>query len=140
MLGTVWKLQNQLLGTKIKAFETHVGGVGPSEAHLRFLKDVLYGLHVFAIQDVCSSLQETLQDNTFSHPSQTPGLRPEKRVPEPSKRDPKTLLWSLRKHSENDPETGHAKKSLFAPGTNRGICCLRALDPGNGTTIIYRYI
>ena len=54
-------------------------------------------------------------------------------------RDPKTLLWSLRKHPENAPETGHPNKSLFAPGTHRGDCCLRVLDPGNGTTVIYRY-
>ena len=60
MLGTVWNLQNKLLGAKIEAFGTHVGDFGPSEANLRFLKDVLYGLHVFAIQDVSSSLHKTL--------------------------------------------------------------------------------
>ena len=60
MLGTVSNLRNKLLGAKIEAFGTHVGGFGPSEANLRFLKDVLYGLHVFAIQDIFSSLHKTL--------------------------------------------------------------------------------
>ena len=60
MLGTIWNLQNELLGPKIEVFGTHVGDFGPSEANLRFLKDVLYGLHVFAIQDVSSSLHKTL--------------------------------------------------------------------------------
>ena len=100
----------------------------------------MYGLHVFAIADRCSSLHETLQTKAFSHTSQTPGLRPEKEVPEASKGHPKTLLWNLQKPLENAPKTDHRKNSLFAPATNRGICCLRALDPGNGTPIIYRYI
>ena len=59
MLGTVWNLQEKPLGAKMKAFGIRVGGFGPSEAHLRRLKDVLYGLHVFAIQDVRSSLPKT---------------------------------------------------------------------------------
>ena len=140
MLGTVWNLQNELSEGKIEAFGTHVGDFGPSEANLRFLKDVLYGLHVFAIQDLCSSLQETRQKTTFSHTSHNPAPRAQKGVPEPSKRDPKTLLWSLWKHPEQASKTWYPKKSLFALGTPRGICCLRALDPGNGTTFIYRYI
>ena len=89
---------------------THIEEQGAVSAHLRFLKDVLYGLHVFAIGDLCSSLHETLQKKTFSHTSQTPGLRTEKRLPEASKRDPKTLLGSLWKHPENGPETGHEEK------------------------------
>ena len=129
-----------VLRPKMDALETHVGGHKPLSAHLRFLEDVLYGLHVFAIEDRCSSHQETLPKTTFSDISQTPGLRAEKDVPEASKGDPKTLSWGLRKSLENGPETGHQKKSLFAPVTPRGECCLRVLDLENGTAFIYIYI
>ena len=91
---------------------TRVGEQKAVSAHLRFLKDVLYGLHVFAIQDLCSSLHETLQKKTFSHTSQTPGLRSEKRIPEPSKRHPKTLHWRFRRQPEAASKLG-AKKSDF---------------------------
>ena len=140
MLGTVWKIQDKLLGTKMNAFGTHVGGHRPSRAPLRFLKDVLYGLHGFAIEDTCSSLQETDRKNTFSHAAQNLCPRTQKEVPEASKRDPKTLLWGLWRHPEKDSETDHRKKSLFALEAPQGICSLRVLGPGNGTPVIYRYI
>ena len=140
MLGTFWRPQDKLLETKMDPFGTHVGGHRPSRAPLRFLKDVLYGLHGFAIEDPCSSLRETGRGNTFSHTSHNPAPTAQNKVPEPSKRDPKTLIWSLRTPLENGPETGHQEKSLFAPATHRGECCFRALDPGNGTPVIYRYI
>ena len=89
---------------------TRVGEQKAVSAHLRFLKDVLYDLHVFAIQDLCSSLHETLQKKTFSHTSQTPGLIPEKKIPELSKKPTKTLPWSLQKPLENTPETEHQEK------------------------------
>ena len=92
------------------ALETHVGGHKPFRAHLRFVKDVLYGLHVLAIEDRCSSFQETLPKTTFSDTSQTPGLRAEKEVPEASKTDPKTLFWSLQKSLENGPKNGYKEK------------------------------
>ena len=110
MLGPVWNLQNELLENKIEAFGTHVGDFGPSEANLRFLKDVLYGLHVFAIEGRCSSLQEALQNTAFSHAAQCPAPGTQNKLPEPSKRDPKTLLESLQKQPENGPETGHEEK------------------------------
>ena len=99
-----------LLRSKMDALQTHVGGHKAMSAHLRFLKDVLYDLHVFAIQDLCSSLHETLQKKTFSHTSRTPGLIPEKKFPEPPKRHPKIRLWSLQKPLENTPETEHHEK------------------------------
>ena len=129
-----------VLRPKMDALETHVGGHKPLSVHLRFLKDVLYGLHVFATEDRCSSLQETLPKTTFSDTSQTPNLRAEIEVPKASKKNPKTLSWGLRKCLENSPETGLPKKSLFAPVTPRGEYWFRGLDLENGTTNIYIYI
>ena len=140
ILATVWGLQSKVLENKMYPFDAQVRGPNAARAHHRFLKDVLYGLHVFTIDDPCSSLWETVRRHTFSPIAQTASPRPQKGFPEPFKRDPKTLLWSLRKPLENAPKTEHQKKSLFAPATDRGICWFRALDPGNGTPVIYRYV
>ena len=124
----------------MRALGTHGGGHKPLSAHLRFLKDVLYGLHGFAREDSCFSNQKTCQENMFSHAARSLRPKPQKALPEPSKRDPKTLLWDLWRHVAKASKTGHLKKSLLSPGTSRGICCFRALGPGNGTPIIYRYM
>ena len=140
MLATVWSLQSKLLRTKIEASGILLGGPRPLKAHRRFLRDVLYGLHGFARGDPCSSLPETSQKNTFSHAAQDLSPILQKTVLEPSKSDSKTLLSDLWIHPESDSETEYLKKLFFALSTPRGICCLRAPDPGNGTTITYRYI
>ena len=85
MLITVWKLQAKRLATKMDAFATHVEGHKPSRAHLRFFKDALYGLHGFAIEDPCSSLQETGPKNILSHAAQTLCLEPKKASGNPPK-------------------------------------------------------
>ena len=68
-----------------------------------------------------------------------PPAKTEKRLQEACESKPKPLLWSLWKHSENVSESCQLKKSLFSPGTDRGICSLPALGPGNGTPVMYRY-
>ena len=115
-------------------------GTKPSEAHLRFLKDVLYGLHVSAIEDHCSSLQETLQKKTFSHPGQAPALRPGKKDPGNLEKEPQNTSLEPSELLENGPKTGHQKKSLFAPGTPRGECSLRVLDSRLKCTTLKRRV
>ena len=120
MLGTVWKLQKKLLGTKMDAFGTHVGGYRPSRAPLRFLKDVLYGLHGFAIEDTCSSLQETDRKNTFSHAAQNFCPRTQKEVPVVFKKDPKTLFWAPWRHPRKNLRNRSPKKIIFVSGNPMG--------------------
>ena len=107
-----------------------------SGALLQFLKDVLYGLHGFAIADPSSYSKKRTRKHFFTcctnHLSEGT-----KSVLEPIKMTPKTVLWRLCKQPDETSKTGHQKKSLFAPGTPRGVCCFRFLDPGNGTLVIY---
>ena len=118
---------------------THVGGHKPWSAHLRFLKDVLYGLHGFATKDTCSSLKKTHQKSMFSHSAESLCPKPQKLVLEPSKGTPKLRSGTSWRHPEQASKTDHLKKWLLSLLTNRGICCFRALDPRNGTPIIYRW-
>ena len=76
----------------------------------------------------------------FSHAARSLRSKPQKAVTEPSKNDLKTCLWSVWRHPEQASESEHPKKWLLTPGTPWGICCFRALGPGNGTLIIYRYL
>ena len=70
-----------LLRPKMDALETHVGGHKPLSAHLRFLKDVLYGLHVFAIEARGLSLHEQSERRLFQILHKPLRPRSQKEVP-----------------------------------------------------------
>ena len=104
------------------------------------MKDVLYGLHGFAIQDPCSSLRETGRGNTFSHAAQTRCPSTQKEVQNPAKGIPKLLSEAFGSIQKRSPKPGTTKSDVLSPVAPRGIYCFRAPGPENGTLVIYLYI
>ena len=55
-VGHCLEAPNEAFGNQKEGSGTHLGGSGPLRAHLRFFKDIPYGLHGFVIDDPCYAL------------------------------------------------------------------------------------
>ena len=119
------------------SFGRHLEGHNPAEAPLRFFQGCTVRFACFCnTRRVLFSPRNTPRQHFFTSLTNS--------CSEPREEGPRALpflLWSLRKHPENAPETGHPKNSLFAPGTPEGGIVISSPGPGKWNhKYIYIYI